>query len=435
MTDKVKITSFEIENVKRVQAVTLEPLETGLTIIGGDNYQGKSSCLDAIMSALGGEKFTPSDPIHEGADKGSVTIKLSNGLTVTRSFTKKGTYLKIDCPDGGKTGQALLNEFINSFALDLSSFLNASEKVKAEVLLNIIGVDLTPYNEKIAKMEGDRLAVGRQEVKAKGHAESMPYDEEAGSDLLTPTDMMTELEKKISANAKNREIRENVEAWLANLNRQRDKVKEKLERIDDLQKRIVSITKEYQEERDEVERMDKEYTNAIKQAEDLVDEDTTAIKDKLAEIDATNARIHLNLEREKAFNDVANFHEEYLNIQRQIVAIREEKLALLNGASMPLESLSVDNDTLTYKERAWDCMSHSDQMITATAICRAVNPKMGFVLLDKIEAMDMSTLQVFGEWLNQEDLQVISTKVSQGDECSFIIEDGMVKEAEEEIEF
>ena len=53
-TQPVRITGLEIENVKRVAAVHLEPAETGLTTIGGDNRQGKTSVLDAIMSALGG---------------------------------------------------------------------------------------------------------------------------------------------------------------------------------------------------------------------------------------------------------------------------------------------------------------------------------------------------------------------------------------------
>ena len=41
----VKINSLEIENVKRIKAVKLEPSANGLTIIGGNNNQGKTSVL------------------------------------------------------------------------------------------------------------------------------------------------------------------------------------------------------------------------------------------------------------------------------------------------------------------------------------------------------------------------------------------------------
>lgn len=37
----IKINGFEIENVKRVKAVAYEPSQSGLTIIGGKNGQGK----------------------------------------------------------------------------------------------------------------------------------------------------------------------------------------------------------------------------------------------------------------------------------------------------------------------------------------------------------------------------------------------------------
>ena len=41
--------------------------------------------------------------------------------------------------------------------------------------------------------------------------------------------------------------------------------------------------------------------------------------------------------------------------------------------------------------------------------------------------MDTGTLAEFGQWLEQEGLQAIATRVSVGDECSVIIEDGYVK--------
>ena len=41
--------------------------------------------------------------------------------------------------------------------------------------------------------------------------------------------------------------------------------------------------------------------------------------------------------------------------------------------------------------------------------------------------MDMQTLEAFGQWLEGEGLQAIATRVSTGDECSIIIEDGYIK--------
>lgn len=51
----IKINSLELDDVKRIKAVKIEPTENGLTVIGGRNGQGKTSVLDAIAWVLGGE--------------------------------------------------------------------------------------------------------------------------------------------------------------------------------------------------------------------------------------------------------------------------------------------------------------------------------------------------------------------------------------------
>ena len=59
MADSIKINKLEIENVKRIKAVKIEPTKNGLTIVGGNNNQGKTSVLDSIAWALGGDRYKP----------------------------------------------------------------------------------------------------------------------------------------------------------------------------------------------------------------------------------------------------------------------------------------------------------------------------------------------------------------------------------------
>ena len=100
----MKISSLEIENVKRVRAVHLEPAANGLTVIGGKNGQGKTSVLDAIAWALGGEKYRPSAPQREGAALGPrLKVVLDNGLVVER--TGRNSALTVTDPAGRKGGQ------------------------------------------------------------------------------------------------------------------------------------------------------------------------------------------------------------------------------------------------------------------------------------------------------------------------------------------
>ena len=136
----VKITSLELENVKRIRACTLTPNENGLTVIGGRNNQGKTSILDAIAWALGGERYRPSQPKRDGSViPPRLHLKLSNGIVVERSG--KNSDLKVTDPEGRRAGQQLLNDFVEQLALDLPKFLHSTDKEKATALLKVIGVE------------------------------------------------------------------------------------------------------------------------------------------------------------------------------------------------------------------------------------------------------------------------------------------------------
>ena len=84
----VKIMALEAENVKRIKAVALTPSPTGLTIVGGNNNQGKTSVLDALAWALGGDRFRPDAAQRDGAVAPASLQGDSFEPTITRSLTR-----------------------------------------------------------------------------------------------------------------------------------------------------------------------------------------------------------------------------------------------------------------------------------------------------------------------------------------------------------
>ena len=135
----MKILSLELENVKRVSLVRMAPSANGLTVIGGNNAQGKSSVLDGIIYALGGEKYRPSNLQHEGGIANArIRIELSGGLIVERKG--KNAALHVTDSTGRKHGQTLLNSFVEELALNLPKFLTMRDDEKAEVLLQTMGI-------------------------------------------------------------------------------------------------------------------------------------------------------------------------------------------------------------------------------------------------------------------------------------------------------
>ena len=402
----IKINKLEIENVKRVKAVKMEPAQNGLTIIGGNNNQGKTSVLDAIAWALGGDKYRPSKPQREGSViPPNLHIVLSNGLIVERKG--KNSTLKVTDPSGQKAGQQLLNEFVEQLALDLPKFMEAPGREKAAVLLNIIGVGdrlaLLEKQEKEAYSE--RQAVGRIADQKEKYAKEQPYYPDAPSEPVSATELIKKQQDILARNGENQRKR----ARLHELEQESQKVNEELAALLKKQDQI---------------RLDLE--TARKSAADLRDESTAELEASIANIEELNRKVRANLDKDKAEEDAREYRRQYEQLTKDIEAVRKEKADLLKDARLPLPELAIEDEELTYKGQQWDNMSGSDRLKVATAIVRELNPKCGFVLLDKLEQMDRTTLQEFGEWLEAEGLQAIATRVSTGDECSILIEDGYV---------
>lgn len=94
MADSIKINKLEIENVKRIKAVKIEPTKNGLTIVGGNNNQGKTSVLDSIAWALGGDRYKPSNATRDGSTiPPNLHIVMSNGYEYTLPKAIKEGYL------------------------------------------------------------------------------------------------------------------------------------------------------------------------------------------------------------------------------------------------------------------------------------------------------------------------------------------------------
>lgn len=410
----VKINTLELENVKRIKAVKIEPTANGLTIIGGKNNQGKTSVLDSIAWALGGNKYRP----DEAERKGSVVpphlkITLDNGIVAERSG-KNGS-LKVIDPSGNKSGQQLLDSFIEQFALDLPKFMAATEKEKAEVLLRIIGVgdELYRLDNEEERLYNQRTTIGRIADQKQKYAKELPIYSGVPEEPVSAIELIRQQQEILARNGENQKKRENVRY-----------LEDKSSAVN---KEIFELKKAIESKSSELTKLLADLETAKKTARELVDESTAELEKNIADIDSLNQKIRANLDREKAEIEAEGYRKEYEELTDEIAAVRKKKTDLLSNADLPLPELSVTDGKLTYKGFGWDNMSGSDQLKAATAIVRKLNPKCGFVLLDKLEQMDSDTLNEFGEWLEAEGLQAIATRVSTGDECSVIIEDGYVK--------
>ena len=420
MNEGLKINRLEIENVKRIKAVKIEPKNSGLTIIGGNNNQGKTSVLDSIAWALGGERYKPSQATRQGSViPPNLHIVMNNGLVVERKG--KNSTLKVTDSTGQKAGQQLLNEFVSQLALDLPKFMEASGQEKARTLLQIIGVgdQLEVLDKEEKELYNERLYIGRIADQKSKFAKEQPYYLEAPKELVSPTELIKQQQEILARNGENQRKRDHLNSITMAKHNLFDEMQRIEQNIAMLQKQKESIVSEY-------DQAVKDEEIAMKTAAELQDESTAELEVSIANIEEINRKVRANLDKDKAEDDAREYQNQYNELSKKIYDVRDKKTKLLDAAELPLPELSVMDGELIYKGQKWDNMSGSERLMVSTAIVRKLNPNCGFVLLDKLEQMDMITLQEFGQWLEVEGLQAIATRVSTGDECSIIIEDGYV---------
>lgn len=418
MDQSVKITSFEAENIKRVKAVELKPSESGLTVIGGRNGQGKTSVLDAIAWALGGNRFKPSHAKREGSTTAPrLRVELSNGIVVERKGINSS--LKVTDPSGHKSGQNLLDSFLEQLALDLPKFMNASDKEKAETLLQIIGIgdELTQLEAKEEHLYNQRTTLGQLARQKRGAAEDMTHFPDAPNAPISASELIQEQQAILARNGENQQKRYQAQQLDSRCKDLAAQLARLMQQAEDINKKVNETTSQLEQARSDLD-------TANKTVEQLRDESTAEIEAKLQEIDAINTKVRTNAARENAFAEADELDGQYKELTDQIETVRDQRLSLLNGADLPLPGLNVEQGKLAYNGQAWDCMSGSEQLRIATAIVRALKPTCGFVLVDKLEQFDPQTLAEFGAWAQTEGLQIIGTRVGSDDSCQIIIEDG-----------
>lgn len=410
----MKINRLEIENVKRIHAVMIEPSKDGLTIIGGKNRQGKSSVLDAIAWALGGNKYKPTQAANaDSTIPPRLKIIMDNGLVVERKG--KNSDLKVTDPEGQKGGQQLLDSFVEELAINLPKFMEASGKEKANTLLQIIGVgpQLAELEQKEKSLYQERLYVGRTADQKEKFAAEQPYYPDAPEEPVSASELIREQQEILARNGQRQQWKREYDDILRQMSLADDKIKD-----------LEAQLRQWKESKKALE---EKSIAAQKTPAELKIESTEELERSIDNIELINRKVRANLDKAKAEEDAKQYRDQYTELSQAIEDVGKQKAGLLDSADLPLPGLSVKDGELIYNGQQWDNMSSAEQMIVSTSIVRKLNPKCGFVLLDKLEAMDLDTLKEFGAWLELEGLQAIATRVSTGDECSIVITDGYVE--------
>ena len=415
----MKIVSLAAENFKRLRAIMIKP-DGSTVIVGGKNGAGKSSALDAIRAALGGKKHCPEEPVRRGAKKAQIVLE-SEELTVTRTFSKKGTALEVTAKDGTTfaSPQAMLDKLVGSLSFDPLEFSRMKPPAQSEVVRRLVGLDFSELDEKRANLYADRTMAGRDLKSAVALLDTLPIVEAPESEVSV-SNAMQELTRRRTVNNSNAETRED----LLQFTRDTDRLTERLAEIEgDLDR----LSKEHRETKNRRNSRNEQFHKQSNEIGKLKDEDTAEIEAVIEGAEETNRKVRAVADRERAGVQHDKLAAAVVILNRKIESIDEEKAEAIQSAKYPLDGLQVTDDGVELNDLPFEQASSAEQLRCSVGMGLALNPELKVLLVKDGSLLDEDSLKLIAEMATAADAQVWIERVGKGDECTVIIEDGSIE--------
>ena len=383
----MQITELTVKNVKGVKSISFTP--TQVNRIGGDNGQGKSSLLDAIILTLKQKslgKFTERI-IREGESVATTEITFDDGNKVFSRWHDNGRReLTLSNKTEGNVSspQKTIDNLIGELTFDPLRFHNQTKEEQVNTLLEMCGGSLSTLNSlkeqrRNEKREYDRLK------KLVASMYNSQFDEE-----LKPVDIghLVEMSERATNIRNTRKEHE-------------DKISRATDEISTLRKKILDL--------------EADIDNSTKILENLHIDDTD-YTEKLK-----TAQSHNNLCNEYSkYLELATSEKEQAekvnNLEREIARVRAEnrqKIAELNL----LDGLDVDDETgsLTVNGIPIKQLSSAEQMMLAVKLAMQTNTNCKILILQNASLLDKKSLRQIMDICSESGWQLFIETVGVGD--------------------
>lgn len=408
MTAKpLKIVDLRIQNIKRVRAVHITPNGLDSTVIlGGKNGAGKSSVLDAIQMALGGQRSIPADPVRHGAKRGSIVADLGD-LVVERVIAKDGSStLTVRDADGNKqrSPQTLLDELCSRIAFDPLAFMSMDPAKQNEQLRQLLGLDFSTLDAEHERCYSKRTDVTRDAKSARATADSLVVPPNTPDKAVVVTELLAQLREagvaaeKVSAHARSLTT---LTAEVADLERERARIETSL-----MQKRMMQ--------------------KQLERESPAPAPDTDAIAKQIATAEATNRHVHMRGQRDALEGKANALETEAAKLTARLAGIAAEKAAAIGACTFPVPGLALGDDGPTLDNVPLVQASAAQKLRVSVALGLAMNPRLKVLLVRDASLLDANSLALVAQMAADADAQVWLERVGDGDPTAVVIADGQV---------
>lgn len=448
----MKIISYEAHNVLGVKNIRFDMEGRHLFLVGGKNFQGKTSALTALVMTLCGKsgmgtKDYPPIALRAGEKKGKVTIELTGsselhentGLTAELSLRRKASGVVVEefrlldstgeeAPEPRKTLQRLFQ----LKAFDPLEFERMKPKDKASCVQQMLGLDLSKYDKEHKEVFEERTICARDGKKLAAQLEGMTKHKDAPKEEVKVADLMTEVEKLQAEN----KSRADMEKLADDLKfRQTDLAEDGeiiLKEIAALQESLKKKQEELEKTKEQIGVSEKAEKEARKKVEDLPDRtaDIAAVKANIAKADETNRKVRDNIAYAKLEKEVKESRTNWKKLDDRLKEIADERSEEVSNADWPIEGMELQEDGLVWNGLPFEQASTSQRIMASVAVGMRLNPELKLLVCEHGSDLDSDTLDALDAMLKEHGYQMLVELVTRSKEdeerCAVVIADGEV---------
>lgn len=391
MSDGLRVIQLQAQNIKRIKCIEITP-DGDVVLIKGPNGAGKTSALDAIQWAICGKRSMPPNPIRDGEEKAEINLDIGE-YKVKRVITRKGDYLTVSNKDGAVfTGgqKDILDKLYGDLAFDPLEFVRMEQKEQRDLLMRLVGLD-----ESLATLDAERKGKFSERTEANGAKKRLK------AQLDDYADVPEERPEGIDVRALN-EQRQAIEAS----QKASEEASETVAEAEGLLLIAQVALREAQALVDDRTAELELAREAASEVPEFTDEDAAAIEsinEQINQADGVAQQIMLFDTKAQRQAEYEIEHTRWESLDTEIKQIDEQKVALVQGADMPVEGLGFDEDGVTYNGQPFVQASSAEQLKVGLAVAMALNPTLRVIRITD------------GSLLDTENMDIIRTMAAGGD--------------------
>lgn len=377
----MKIEKISIRNLKAIKNFEVN-LHGATIVVRGNNNAGKSTFLKSIPDRIRG--IRPSSVVNFKEDAGHAILDLDDGSTFQWMFDNKG-YEKLEyyTPEGlrGPVTREIAKKYFPE-QFDIDKFLAADPKTMTKTLLNLAGIDVSPYDAEYKRLYDERTDLNRQVKKLESVLD------------LSKLDLTLPKEEINSAEYLNLYTSETQKATVYE-NRKRN-LKIATDTIESLQDKIAELRKSIAE--------DEEFLN---NPENIPADNLADIKSALDNAAERNILIRKNNETLARKEELEDLRAELETIADGLVKNEAAKKSVINSMKLP-EGFEICEGDLKYKGFALE----KEQLSTSSLYIAAL--KLALLSIGEVHSLyfdasplDPKSLQEVIMWGNDNNIQLL----------------------------